>query len=250
MRDLISVLLTEKHGKGWEEYCGVTSERLTAWKSRQDIEQKRQKTGTVDERLLYYADFYDIKTILKKNWESSFSQVFGKWKEMEILFTFLERYRDMDAHRRELLPHQKYFIAGISGEIRTLITKYRSKMETSKDCFPRIESAVDNLGNMCLPDSKNKNTDLILRPGDELQFTVTASDPNGDKLLYSIEAVGKPMFHGGSWQSGNSFILTIEEKHISERCYIQICIKSNKAYHASGERDDYVVFSYVVLPRI
>ena len=32
-----------------------------------EIEKKRQKSGTRDERLLYYADFYDLKTILKKH---------------------------------------------------------------------------------------------------------------------------------------------------------------------------------------
>lgn len=249
LRDLISDLLEERDGAHWVSKCGVSKDRILIWTERKNIEQKRQKSGTVDERLIYYADFYDIQSILNKNWDSPFSAVFGKWKEMEVLLTFLEKYRDIDAHRRELLPHQKHFIIGISGEIRTLITKYRSKKETTKDCFPRIENAVDNLGNTCSSVSKSIETKLILRPGDELQYIVTASDPNGEELNYSIEAEGRPMFHGGEWQKDNAFTLRVGEKHISEKFYVQICIKSNKNYHASGDRDDSVLFVYSVLPK-
>jgi hypothetical protein len=67
---------------------------------------------------------------------------------------------------------------GISGEIRTRLIKYRSKQETSEDYFPRIESARDSLGNIYTFGSGNSiHTEMILRVGDTLDFTVTASDP-------------------------------------------------------------------------
>ena len=34
------------------------------------------------------------------------------------------------------------------GEIRTRLIRYRSKLETSEDYFPKIESARDSLGNI------------------------------------------------------------------------------------------------------
>ena len=51
---------------------------------------------------MYYADFYDLRTILKK-WAGEFSNALGDWKTIEVWLTELEKLRDPDAHRRELL---------------------------------------------------------------------------------------------------------------------------------------------------
>lgn len=246
LRDLISTLLKEKTGAGWIKSCGVTGERIEKWEERKQIETKRQKGGTAEERLLYYADFYDIRTILQKNWEL-FSAVFGDWKKMDIFLSILEVSRDPDAHRRELLPHQKYLIAGISGEIRTMITKFRSKKETSEDCFPRFESARDNLGNMCTPENKHLKTKLILRPGDQLDFIITASDPEDAQLEYRLMITG-----GGTeifdWQKDNNFNLKIKKRHISKRFGVTFFLRSSRDYHAGEDFDDIVSFEYAVLP--
>lgn len=59
---------------------------------------------------------------------------------MEVFLTELEKLRDPEAHRRELMPHQKALAYGISGEIRTQITRFRSEQDTGESYFPRIES--------------------------------------------------------------------------------------------------------------
>ena len=43
----------------------------------------------------------------------------GEWKTMEVWLDELEKLRNPDAHRRELLPHQKQLAAGIAGETGT-----------------------------------------------------------------------------------------------------------------------------------
>ncbi|MGO8761129.1 MAG: Swt1 family HEPN domain-containing protein, partial [Desulfobaccales bacterium] len=164
LRDFIAFILSQKNGPEWEANCGVSSERLRKWEERKDVEVKRQKTGAVDERLIYYADFYDLKTILKKHWEH-FAPALGELKEMEAWLSALEKLRDPEAHRRELLPHQKSLIEGLSGEIRTKITRYRSRLETAEGYYPRIEFAADNLGNSWKPGEGNYiRTGLILKP--------------------------------------------------------------------------------------
>ena len=142
LRDFIANVLSKKFGQNWIEQCGVTQERLQKWQERKDAEYKRQKFGTVDERLIYYADFYDLETMLNKHW-SDFSEALGEWKTMKVWLEELGRLRDPDAHRRELLPHQKHLAIGIAGEIRTRLVRYRSKQETGEDYYPRIESAMD-----------------------------------------------------------------------------------------------------------
>jgi len=151
LRDFIAATLERSLGREWLGSCGVTPDRIAKWRERQSEEQRRQEAGVVDERLLYYADFYDLKTILKKHWQGDFSEALGEWRRFEVLFDELARYRDPDAHRRELLPHQQSLVLGIAGDIRSRLVRWHSRRESVDDCFPRIESARDSLGNLWIP---------------------------------------------------------------------------------------------------
>lgn len=247
LRDFIAFTLKDSLGDDWITKCGVSSDRIEQWKQRKEIEKKRQDTGTVEERLIYYADFYDLKTILKKNWSDEFSKVFGEWKTMDVYLHTLEKYRDVEAHRRELLPHQKDLVLGISGEIRNNLIRYRSKKETGDDYFPRIESVRDNFGNTWVQGDKiSAHTKIILRPGDILDFVVTASDPQGSELKYSIYTADGKL----NWEKENNLRILITKKHIGKNSSFQIMIKSSKKYHAYDLFDDLVDFFYDVLPKM
>ena len=247
LRDFIALVLGSAFGPGWAEKSGVSLERLQRWQERKTVEEKRQISGVVDERIIYYADFYDLRTILKKHWQL-FSVALGDWKSMDVWLSELERLRDPDAHRRELLPHQVHMILGIGGEIRTRIVKYRSKQETEADYFPRIESARDNLGNIWVPGEQRGisiHTNNKLRPGDKLDFVITATDPLGEKLRYGI-GVGFP----GSvdWGESSTFQVLITKEHISSSFQIGLYIASSREYHAQSSWDQFVLFNYSVLP--
>jgi hypothetical protein len=247
LRDFISSILGKKLGSDWANNCGVSPERVQRWQERKSEEEKRQKFGTIDERLIYYADFYDLKTILKKNWEGAFSEAFGDWKTMDVWLDELGRLRDPDAHRRELLPHQKHLAVGIVGEIRTRIVRYRSKQETREDYFPRIENARDNFGNIFPSGTGNSvYTRTILRPNDIVDFVITASDPLDDELEYGITVEG--FISSVSWQKENTFSVRIMEEHIQTNFTILFCIRSPRRFHACGSYDDSSSFVYDVLP--
>jgi hypothetical protein len=248
LRDFISSVLSQTLGADWIKKCGVTSDRIAAWQGRKVAEEKRQKSGVVDERLIYYADFYDLKTILKKHWSGDFSEALGDWKTFEVWLTELEKLRDPDAHRRELLQHQKNLAIGLSGEIRSRIIRYRSRKETVDDCFPRIESARDNLGNIWVPNSKHGpnvvHTDMALRPVDSLEFIITASDPEDLPLEFGID-----IKHGSiKWQKSNSFLIKISSNDISRSFSVGLYIRSSRSYHACSHYDDCIDFVYKVLP--
>lgn len=154
LRDFIAGKLESSEGANWTEKCGVTPERIAKWKQRKEDEQKRQEGGVVEPRIIYYADFYDLATILKKNWEK-FSPALGDLRTIDVYLGEIEKMRDAAAHGRNLLPHQKQLANGIMGEIRTRLIRYRSKRETSEDYFPRIESARDSLGNIWTPETRD-----------------------------------------------------------------------------------------------
>jgi hypothetical protein len=214
---------------------------------RKDAETKRQKGGVVETRLIYYADFFDVRTILEKNWDK-FTNALGDLKTMRVYLDELEKLRDPDAHRRELLPHQKHLAAGISGEIRTRLIRYRSKLETTEDYFPRIESARDSLGNIWTPDGSSMaivSTKQILRPCDVVDYVVTASDPLGQPLKYRICT---NFLKEEKWQDDNTLSLVISDNNIRETFRVTIEIKSERKHHARSDHDAGVTFFYTVLP--
>jgi hypothetical protein len=244
LRDFISVVLRAKLGESWLLNSGISPERLQRWEERKESEKQRQDSGVVEQRLIYYADFYDLRTILKKNWAGEFSDALGDWKTIEVWLTELEKLRDPDAHRRELLPHQKNLIIGIAGEIRTRLVRYRSKNETSEDYYPRIESARDNLGNIySYGDRSVIDTGMRLRVGDTIDLVITATDPLGESLEYAIY---RGDYHG--WQDSNVISLTLSEKNVQKRFQVMLAIKSKRKFHADREYDDSVIFNYEVLP--
>jgi len=250
LRDFIILKLQSAFGLAWEEKSGVSEERLQKWRERKQIEAKRQDSGIVDERLLYYADFYDLRTILKKHWAGHFAEVLGDLKTMEVWLTVLESLRDPDAHRRELLPHQKNLAIGISGEIRTRITRFRSRQGNSESYFPRIESVRDNLGHLWTPTYSRSVfiTNTILRPGDLVSFVITAIDPQGNKLQYGLSKPDNEEI----WHDENALSFVVEFKHIGKDRIVELYIRSHLGYHAYPDafplHDDKVSFLYDIIP--
>lgn len=244
LRDFIAVVLHNELGDLWIEKCGVSPDRIAKWKERHTAEQKRQNQVAAEDRLLYYSDFYDLRTILRKHWAGQFKVALGNFKTMDVWLQELEKFRDPDAHRRELLPHQKHLILGITGEIRTRLIRYRSKQETSEDYFPRIESVRDNLGNSySYGTSRLRREKIRLRVGDDIEFVITATDPMGESLLYSI-------YDGAhtKWQDSNIIKRKITEADIGTEFNLLLVIKSKRKYHAHTDEDDRALFEYEILP--
>lgn len=243
LRNFISSILMEKLGEDWIKKCGVTPERIAQWEERKEIEAKKLKSfGSLYDRLIYYADFYDLPTIIDKKWEY-FKDALCEKKRILMFLNTLAGFRDTDAHGRELLPFQKHLLLGMSGEIISRIVVYRSKYKTADDCFPRIESVVDNYGNKFTTGSLEiMSTETILKPGYKLQFLISAVDPKGEKLEYRI--MGET-----DWQESNSFEIEISNKHIGRKNLFRIQIRSNREHHAHKDGTDNEIWaSYAVLP--
>jgi len=254
LRDFISYTLESEFGQDWIDKCGVSEEKLKVWSNRRDEESKKLQGRKIETRLIYFADFHDLWTILKKHWANIFSGVFGKQKTMEIFLEELGKYRNMDAHQRELLPYQKSLVIGISEEIRNKIIRFRSMKEekSSDDYFPRIERIADNLGNVWTPKKKRAgievlNTNCILSVGDTLTFQISATDPYGESLMYRIKNSGSGN-RSDNWKELDALEYTVSESDVGIRFYIRLEIKSKREYHANRGYDEKVTFMYQVLP--
>jgi hypothetical protein len=247
LRDFITTTMRTKFGTGWETQCGLSEERLAQWTERRATEAKRQLGGIVEQRLIYYADFYDLKTILKKNWSTGIFNDLGDWRTIEVWLTELEALRDPDAHRRDLLPHQQKRIAGISGELRSRIVRSRNIAGGLDQYFPKIESIRDNYGNVWhYNDSPQLETRTVLHPGDVVEFVVTATDPDDEPLQYLLGLFGSR--NSQEWQQSNILTWRVTKADINRYARFMISIISGREYHANGDHDDLVLFMYTILP--
>jgi len=68
LRNLIASILSDKLGGEWLVKTGVSQDRYDGWVRKREEEKKKLATGNLETRLLYFADFYDLKTIIVKNW--------------------------------------------------------------------------------------------------------------------------------------------------------------------------------------
>jgi len=250
IRDLIGYVLRQRLGNDWVHGCGVTDNRISKWQERQIEDQK--KYNRCDSRLIYYADFYDLKTIIIKNWELLFFNIFSNKKEMDVFLDILAELRNPDAHRRELMPYQKHLVLGIGGHIRTAISKYFSDMETRDSYYSRVESVQDSLGNSwSLGDRNPFPTKCVVRSGDNIQFQVSASDPMDGKLTYGLFPLTSPL--QVCWSDEGAFDFTFEDHHVAEVLWVFIAVKSDRDFHPKrevglGKVDDVVKFGFEVLP--
>lgn len=242
LRDFMALTLEKMHGDQWIDYCHASPERIALWKKLKLEDEERHQATTSDEHLINYADINDLKTILLANWEGEFTDTFGDYKLMETYLNVINRYRNPDIHRRALLTFQKHLILGISGEIRNMISVYRSYRELDREGFPRIESIRDNLGNIWVPGKPTHlKTGMTIHVGDMIEFVITAIDPLEEDLMYGLNDQG--------WNIGNIQTTVIKPRQVGLDTAINIFIRSDRKFHAfPNGYDDRVAFNYQVLP--
>ena len=242
LRDFMAVTLEKQYGEEWINHCKISTENINEWGVLKQEDEERHHATTSDEHLINYSSLEDLKTILLANWEGEFTDTFGDYKLMEVYLNILSRYRNPDIHRRPLLTFQKHLILGISGEIRNMISVYRSLQELDREGFPRIESVRDNLGNIWVPGKPSHvKTGMTVHVGDMIEFVVSAIDPLEEDIMYAVENVG--------WNIGNVLTTVVEPRQVSKNTAINIFIRSERKFHAFPKGyDDRIAFDYQVLP--
>jgi hypothetical protein len=160
----------------------ISPERIQIWDAKKEIESKR-KIGLVEDRMIYYSDFYDLKTIIVKNWDA-FTPVFLNKKRFEIFFDEVERYRNSIAHGRPLLKSQLLILEGILQDQKNLRAIYHNKNEMKDDYFIRINKVSDNLGNSWTSSIQVNKTPL--RVGDTYELLIEAVDPKNREIEYEV----------------------------------------------------------------
>ena len=161
----------------------ISPERIEKWKEKREIESKKNKGILFENRLIYYSDFYDLKSIIDKNW-SVFLPILLNKKRFEIFFKEIENFRNTVAHGRNLTLSQNLLLEGILIDLKNSITIYHNKNEMKSDFFIELTKINDNLGNIWSKTEIWKKP--ILRVGDEYELLIEANDPKDREIEYKI----------------------------------------------------------------
>lgn len=209
-RLIISIIGSEDNSK-----YKVSSSRIEKWKEKRAIEVAKNKGLQFENRILYYSDFYDLKTIIDKNW-NLFLPILSNKKRFDVFFKELENYRNTISHGRNLTTSQNLLLEGILIDLKNTITIYHNKNEMKEDYFIRIIKINDNLGNIW--DSKLTEKTPVLRVGDHYELTIEANDPKNRPIEYKILNLGNFRMV----QKSNRFNIKIENDLVGEKTTLYI----------------------------
>jgi len=198
----------------------VSEDRIEKWKDKRETAKKKNKGILLENELLYYSDFYDLKTIITKNWEL-FLDILKDKKRFEIFFSEIENYRNTLAHGRNLISSQENLLKGITSDLKNSITIYHNRNEMKDDFFIQIIKVSDNLGNTW----ENTMSEPIptLRIGDEYELFIDANDPKDRKVSYNLD-----IYQGSInvYQDSNHFTFTINKLMVGPKTTINLSVST------------------------
>jgi len=135
--------------------------------------------------------------------------------------------------------------------IEVLMGFYKEKSLDQEYNAPRFTRFSDSRGHSQIIQETvttlHFSSDTVFRPGDNVRFEVEV-DSSFNIEDYTVEWSFGSVYSGA--QVGLHAILTVEEKHVSQRFSVHCTLKSNKQWHRHGLFDDVLTIVYKVLPPI
>lgn len=238
LRTIISLVLGDDDNARF----GVSTDRIETWKNKREIEKKKNNGILIESRLIYFSDFYDLKNIVHKNWDS-FKEILLKKKIFEANFDQIESLRNSVSHGRKLFSFQEHLITGITGDLKSNLVKYCNKKMNADDYFIRILNISDSLGNQWGIDSLN-NTLLvakgILRVSDQVELFIEASDPKNREITFELIS---SQFH--YTQNNGQFKFIVTKEMIGQRFNLKVKVYTENSDYENKVQKDML---YTVLP--
>ena len=176
----------------------------------------------------------------KKSWKN---------KMVEESKRFRGVYRVSIAHNRELRDHQKYFLVGASGIIRSLIAEYRADRDNEDSYYPSFQSVFINNLDITNIDDCLKLGKKNYHVGDDIEVSVNVNCPPDIKVKYAI-AISKDMFFDFSdkdFTVSNKKRIKLTKEHIPQ-VNVFVAVKSNQDYHRYKNEDLHEEHYINVLP--
>lgn len=216
----------------------ISSDRIGKWKEKKEEDDKRSR-GIKEIRLVYYSDFYDLGTIIDKNWEI-FSPLLEDKKRFNIFFKEVSNYRNTVAHGRQLTKSQTCLLEGILLDLKNLRTIYHNKNNMVEDFFISIDKISDNLGNVWT--KEKRGFQATVRVGDEYEILIEANDPKGQEIEYEIKSLDLKL---NITQKNNRINFQIDKNIIGKDNTVLV---SAKAINSEYKNETHTTILLTVLP--
>ncbi|MEW6455120.1 MAG: hypothetical protein AB1410_00195 [Acidobacteriota bacterium] len=125
MRNIISEVLAQKLSPNWlqDPKHGLGADRVKELQKKQKEEEGRRYTKLIDQDLLAYTDFGDLREILDKN-KKFFEPIFKDWDTFKVYLKKVEYLRNPAKHHRFLYDYEILLLQGIAGEIEDNINAW------------------------------------------------------------------------------------------------------------------------------
>ncbi len=213
----------------------VSPSRIEKWKVKREIERKKNNGILYEKRILFYSDFYDLETIIDKNWEL-FKPILKDKKRFFVFFKEISQYRNTIAHGRSLIKSQKNLLSGILKDLKNQITQFHNINRNMDDYFIEILNISDNLGNSWGKSSFDRPPRLpILRVDDEYELLIDANDPKDREIQYEIKRFESNF---KIVQKENRFTFKINESMIGRLVSFRIIVSTPKSEYINRELKD------------
>lgn len=239
LRDLVRTVV----GARWIEHGNFDREVLA---TKQRTEATKRRGSVVSADLLDYTEFTQIQNYILRHWDL-FSPALGDKARVSVYLKRLESFRNPAMHSRDLLPFEKDLVNGMVGELRNLITIYRSQMSTDGQYYPQLEQIVDSFGNAVAGEHR-RDWPTRLQVGQTVTFDCSGRDPQDRELTWFLQSnTGNRELDE---QTGERCTLTwkVTEEDVSAHTYLEFRMKSSGRYHRHGNWDMLLIMSYPVDP--
>lgn len=238
LENALRLAVREVLGSGWTTAKGAPD--LGRVRAAQVEEHKRRDGVQVSDDLLSYTEFTALTTLIEKNWDRGFHQVFEDKKRTDAFFRAVEDVRNTIAHSRQLVQFERDLIAGISGQLRNQITLWRQQQgDLARRYYPVIESIIDSFGRVATNGTYTSGPDNPVRVevGQPVSFDCVASDFRQRGLTWQVW-VRRPLDFTPVMQpnltlrNSGTFSVTLRptEQHVGENVFVLFTVASPGPY--------------------
>ena len=259
VRQVITEILSTAFGKDWISRCGIDENQIKLWRSRQAKEQRERPYASPERPLFDYAQITQLYPIMERHWDLLEPCLLDRERTLFYLRR-LEPLRNTLMHGRRLLKHECDLVAGICGELRSVVTKY--KTHHAGEFYARIEQIVDSFGNSTPALNKDfglasKNVSRcneLLRIGDIVNFTATAFDPEDLEVEWQLDVqrTEVPFDHSAFANPTSGYNVSLEwrvsDNDVGESIWVAVFLRAKADHLRYGSYDDLAFYQYRVAP--
>ena len=163
----------------------ISNELKRRWLEKRNHEKEKNDGFLFEKRILFYADFIDLRTIVEKNW-NAFEKVFKNKDRFFVFFDEVYQFKNTLNLGNSLTKSQEELLSGITADLKNSFTIFSNKNNNTNDYFIAINKVSDNLGTTWFSNNSDSPNKPTLTVGDDYELLIEANDPKDREIEYEV----------------------------------------------------------------